>query len=90
MLWVVPTLLTAPTLEAGLAGPGPAASGGAVPRLLVTGFRLVKLNGSLPLKLPDPKGSLFGAELKLAVKLLPNGSRSAFPKLSLLIDLEFS
>ena len=88
MLWVVPTLLTAPTLEAGLAGP--AASGGAVPRLLVTGFRLVKLNGSLPLKLPDPKGSLFGAELKLAVKLLPNGSRSAFPKLSLLIDLEFS
>ena len=70
--------------------PGPANSA-----LGVAGLRLVKLKGSLPplapkllLKLLEPKGSLLGAGLKLAEKLLPKGSLS--PKASSLIDLEFS
>lgn len=46
------------------------------------GFRLVKLNGSLPdtklllepKLLFEPNGSTFGTELKFAVKLFPKGS----------------
>ena len=63
-----------------------------------TGFKFVRLKGSLPklftVLVPKllllPKGSLFGALLKLEEKLEPNGSVSLLPKGSVFIFREFS